>query len=147
MLQIMADVFLGRPNPVWMLTDAREARTILRELAQNRTLVAQATPPEASLGFRSFFVELLSDELAGDVDLPTALFIAVSPGGASAKANELAERLSGGMTRAEAWSEVAAVDTLALDKSWQTVLRAQRAEALRATDAGPAPADPEESHG
>ena len=75
MLKIMADVFSGRPNPAWVLTDEQEARTILREFAQNRTLVAQAAPPEAGLGFRGFFVELLSDELARDVDLPTALYI------------------------------------------------------------------------
>ena len=125
MLKIMADVFSGRPNPAWVLTDEPEARTILRELAQNRTLVAQAAPSEASLGFRGFFVELLSDELARDVDLPTALYIAVSPGVASAKANELAERLIGVMTRAEAWSEAADVETLALDESLQTFLRAQ----------------------
>lgn len=125
MLKIMADVFSGRPNPAWVLTDEPAARTIWRELAQNRTLVAQAAPPEASLGFRGFFVELLSDELARDVDLPTALYIAVSPGIASAKANELAERLIGVMTRAEAWAEAADVDTLALDESLQTFLRAQ----------------------
>jgi hypothetical protein len=32
MLKIMADVFSGRPNPAWMLTDKQEVRTILREL-------------------------------------------------------------------------------------------------------------------
>jgi len=112
MLKIMADVFSGWPNPAWVLTDEQEARTILRELAQNRTLVAQTAPPEASLGFRGFFVELLSIELARDVDLPTALYIAVSPGVVSAKANELAERLIGVMTRAAAWSGAAAVETL-----------------------------------
>jgi hypothetical protein len=101
MLKITADVFSGRPNPAWVLTDEQEARTVLRELAQNRTLIAQAAPPEASLGFRGFFVELLSDELARDVDLPTTLYIEARPGVASAKANEFAERLIGGMTRAE----------------------------------------------
>jgi len=125
MLKIMADVFSGRPNPAWVLTDEQEARTVLREFAQNRTLVAQAAPPETGLGFRGFFIELLSDELARDVDLPTTLYMAAGPGVASAKANELAERLIAVMTRAEAWSEAADVDTLALDESLQTFLQAQ----------------------
>jgi hypothetical protein len=38
MLKIIADIFTGRPNPAWVLTDEQEARTVVRELAQNRTL-------------------------------------------------------------------------------------------------------------
>lgn len=126
MLQITADVFSGRPNPSWILTEEKEARVVLKELAQNRNLIAQVAPAEAGLGLRGFIVEPLSDELARDFDLPISMYLSAGSYAAGAKAHELAERFVSMMTRAEAPSSVAAsVEMLPLDESLQTFLREQ----------------------
>lgn len=50
MLRISADVFSGRPNPSWVLTDESEARATLRALAQEPGALADAAPTDAALG-------------------------------------------------------------------------------------------------
>jgi hypothetical protein len=38
MLQVTADVFSGRRNPAWIITDEQEARMTLKELAKEPKL-------------------------------------------------------------------------------------------------------------
>jgi hypothetical protein len=125
MLQITADVFSGRPNPSWILSDEKEARTVLRELSLNRRIVAEAAPSAAGLGFRGFLVETVSDELARDFDMPSSIYMAAGPNAASAKANELAERFIGLMTMAESAPQATDVEAVSLDESLQNFLREQ----------------------
>ncbi len=47
MLLVTADVFSGRPNPSWAITDEQEARAILKEIARSRDVITDAAPPEA----------------------------------------------------------------------------------------------------
>src|SRR5262245_54372289 len=126
MLQITADVFSGRPNPSWIISDEKEARTILRELSQNRRIVAEAAPSAAGLGLRGFIVEPLLDELARDFDmLPSSIYMAAGANAATGKANELAERFIGLMTTAESAPQATDVETVSLDESLQSFLREQ----------------------
>ncbi len=121
MLQITADVFSGRPNPVWIISDENEAKTILRGIMQDRALVTDSAPPDAGLGFRGVVIESLSDELPQDFDLPPQLYIPAGQYAKSSKGNEIAERLIGMMTRAVPGTEATA-DSLPLDETLQKFL-------------------------
>jgi hypothetical protein len=50
MLQITANVFSGRPDPSWVITDETEAQTILQHLLKDPQLLADAAPARAGLG-------------------------------------------------------------------------------------------------
>lgn len=94
MLHITADLYSGRPNPSWLATDEQEVRAALREVATHRSLA----DGDASGGLgelRGFHVELRSDELALDHDLPSSLYLPIGSGTArtGGAAHALAERL------------------------------------------------------
>lgn len=126
MLRITADVFSGRPNPEWIITDEQEVRATLKEIAKNRNVVTQAAPESAGLGFRGLTVEPLSDELTKDYDLPTSLYVATGAGLASTKSTEIAERLISTMTSAEISPETVAIaGALPLDEMLQSFLQQQ----------------------
>jgi hypothetical protein len=93
MLRITADVFSGRPNPVWEVSDEGEARTTLRELTGDRTLLAETEPAQSGLGFRGFRIEMLNDELAQDFSVGASVYLAVGPQARGPRAAEFAERL------------------------------------------------------
>ena len=126
MLRITADVFSGRPAPEWIITDEQEARTTLKEIAKNRSIVAESVSASAGLGFRGFTIEPLSDELAQDFELPASMYMAAGASATSAKANEIAERLIGLMSSAESSREASALgEELPLDETLQNFLRQQ----------------------
>jgi hypothetical protein len=77
MLRITADIFSGRPAPEWIITDEEEARTMLKEIAKNPSIVAEAASADAGLGFRGFTIKPLSDELAQDFELPASIWLPV----------------------------------------------------------------------
>ena len=126
MLRITADVFSGRPAPEWIITDEQEARATLKEIAKNRSIVAESVSAEAGLGFRGFTIEPLSDELAQDFELPASMYMAAGASATSAKANEIAERLIGLMSSAESSREGSGLgEELPLDEMLQNFLRQQ----------------------
>lgn len=126
MLRITADIFSGRPAPEWIITDEAEARTTLKEIAKNRSIVAQVASAEAGLGFRGFNIELLSDELTQDFGLPASMYLATGANATSSKANEIAERLIGLMSSAESSPDTSAFgEELPLDEMLQNFLRQQ----------------------
>jgi len=92
MLQITADVYSGRPNPTWLVTDDQEIRAALRELSKNRTLVtADASDTSGGLGeLRGFHIEVKNDEIAKDYGLSPSLFL---PLGSAISGHDLGERL------------------------------------------------------
>lgn len=123
MLQVTADVFSGRPNPTWIVTDEAEVRAILKEIVRNRSLIADAPPVDAGLGFRGVLVEPLSDVLAQDFELPASTYVALGAG-AAASGTEIAERLIGMIPQAARSVDVSA-ETMALDESLQRFLMEQ----------------------
>lgn len=124
MLQITADVFSGRPNPTWTVTDEREARAILNELAQNPTLLTNTPPAEAGLGFRGVIVEPISDHLGEDYGLASSLYVPLNAGGFGTKGAEIAERLINLIPQASP-SLQAAENAPALDEALQSFLTTQ----------------------
>jgi hypothetical protein len=77
MLQITMDVFSGRPNPSWVVTDDAEVRAIFQAMADNRAALSQEAPTEMGLGFRGIVVEPLFDGGGQDSDLDARAYIPV----------------------------------------------------------------------
>jgi hypothetical protein len=101
MLQITADVFSGRVNPMAVISDEQEARSTLRELITERSLVTDTVPAQAGLGFRGILIEPMNDELGVLMEGARSFYLPVGPLARSARANELAERLIGLATRTD----------------------------------------------
>jgi hypothetical protein len=124
MLQVTADVFSGRPNPSWIVTDEMEVGVILKEIARNRELISDAAPDTAGLGFRGVIVAPLSDELAQEFDVPASAYIALGAGGAAASGTEIADRLISLIPKAEQSADAGA-EAMALDESLASFLKEQ----------------------
>jgi hypothetical protein len=93
MLHVTADMFSGRPNPAWTVTDEKEVQAALKEIVLNRDLFTDAAPAEAGLGFRGVVVAPLSDDLAHDFGVPSSFYIPLGAGAGPSKGAEIAERL------------------------------------------------------
>jgi hypothetical protein len=93
MLKITADVFSGRPNPVWLVDDENEARAALDALTRERSLILPDVPPEAGLGFRGMRIEMLDDAIGGRFDLPSPFYVPLGHLSRHTRSNELIERL------------------------------------------------------
>jgi hypothetical protein len=63
-LRITADIFSIIRAPEWIIRDEEEARTTVKEIAKNGSIVAESASAKAGLGFGGFTIEPLSDELA-----------------------------------------------------------------------------------
>ena len=132
MLQITADVFSGRKAPTWIISDEKEARAILKELAQNPSLATEDAQPDAGLGFRGVIVEPLADDLAKDFNVSSRLYIPAGASGAlSSKRGEIIERLIGLLPQSEPGPEAA--DAVPLDQPLQQFLTEQLSLGSRQT--------------
>lgn len=81
MLKITADVFSGRPNPSWIITDNADINAALSEISQQSGPMATQAVAEGKLGeLRGFYVDVASDQLAADHDLSSALYLPYQPG-------------------------------------------------------------------
>ncbi|GET36543.1 hypothetical protein [Microseira wollei] len=103
MLRVTIDMFSGRPNPSWLL-DENEAKEVLKEIANNRAVVASTESGYQGLGYRGILVELVTDETVEQYSLPTVFKIANGASLYESKGKEIAERLITGMSRSTAVS-------------------------------------------
>ncbi|HBE36637.1 MAG TPA: hypothetical protein DD990_36450, partial [Cyanobacteria bacterium UBA11368] len=103
MLRVTIDMFSGRPNPSYLL-DENEAKEVLKEIANNRAVVASTESGYQGLGYRGILVELLTDDTVEQYSLPTVFKIANGASLYESKGKEIAERLITGMSRATAVS-------------------------------------------
>lgn len=62
MLRIEIDLFSGRPNPVWIVTDGAETERFLGAVAEARGVIAKQGAGFTGLGFREVRVDLLGDD-------------------------------------------------------------------------------------
>ena len=93
MLLITADVFSGRPNPSWVVSDTQEVRKVLRQLADSRPSAASPDAGLADLGrLRGLRISLQSDELALDHALEPTIYLPLQAAGGGAL-HDLADRL------------------------------------------------------
>jgi hypothetical protein len=96
-IQVTADMFSGRPNPT-LVVQSDEAREILREISQNRSIVSAVHEKYQGLGYRGLIVEALSDNVTNRYDLPATFRIANDGQG---KGLEIAERVLDSMRKAD----------------------------------------------
>lgn len=100
MLKVTLDVFSGRPNPSWILAET-EAQEILKEINNNRAMVAEVNSGYQGLGYRGITLEILSDDATETANLPNLFQIANGASLYESKGLELAERLISGMSNDE----------------------------------------------
>lgn len=62
MLRIEIDIFSGRPNPVWIVTDKTETDRFLGAVAEARGATAKQGMGFTGLGFREVRVDLIADD-------------------------------------------------------------------------------------
>jgi hypothetical protein len=62
MLRIEIDLFSGRPNPVWIMTDAKETERLLGSIAEQSGVTARQGVGYSGLGFREIRIDVLGDD-------------------------------------------------------------------------------------
>jgi hypothetical protein len=62
MLRIEVDIFSGRPNPVWIISDRTETDRLLKVLAEAKGTIARQGVGFTGLGFREVRVDLIADD-------------------------------------------------------------------------------------
>lgn len=76
MLRIEIDIFSGRPNPAWIITDRAKTEKFLRAVGDLRGVMAKQGTGFSGLGFREVRVSLVSDDLERPKGVPTQFALA-----------------------------------------------------------------------
>jgi hypothetical protein len=92
MLRVTIDIFSGRPNPSWVVSDD-ESVSILREIALHCSVAGNPSRDSIRLGFRRMILEPLQDQAPAESSLPHAFSIADGTSANEAKAIEIAQKL------------------------------------------------------
>ncbi|HKO55471.1 MAG TPA: hypothetical protein VJ276_06295 [Thermoanaerobaculia bacterium] len=99
MLKVEVDIFSGRPNPVWFVTDSDEAKQLLGVVAESREAVAKPDAGFTGLGYREVRLSLIGDDEPRQRNLARE-FAVGSAAAANPKASvDLARRVLEGMLR------------------------------------------------
>jgi hypothetical protein len=99
MLKVEVDIFSGRPNPVWIITDSDEAKELLGVVAESRDAVAKPGAGFAGLGFREVRVSLIGDDEPRPSRVPREFAVGSTAAAEVKSSNELARRVLQGMLR------------------------------------------------
>ena len=62
MLRVEVDIFSGRPNPTWIVTNPTITRRVLTAVRQDRTIASKPGTGFQGLGFRGVLVQILGDD-------------------------------------------------------------------------------------
>ena len=95
-ITITAQIFSGRPNPLWALGDD-EAAALIQELAANPGVIVPTDKAEGRLGYSGLRVDLRSETLATEAGLPSQFLIHNGSTRFEAKGQEIAARLVEGI--------------------------------------------------
>lgn len=98
MFRVTVDIFSGRPNPSWIVTDSAESDRVLEVLAEERTLMSKPDAGFQGLGYRGVHIELFGDD-ATQLKIPPRVVIANGAENGNRSGFELAARLIENMTR------------------------------------------------
>jgi hypothetical protein len=99
MLRIEVDMFSGRPNPVWMITDADATTEVLGLCAESRKAIAKPRAGYDGLGFREIRIEQLGGDERVRTRLPAQFAVASTAVADLSASAELARRLVETMPR------------------------------------------------
>jgi hypothetical protein len=92
MIQVTVDIFSGRSNPSWLVSE-EQAREILKEIATNRGVVADVDSGYQGLGYRGILIEPLLDHAYLEYDLPPVVKIACGSAADEPRSADIAVRL------------------------------------------------------
>ena len=101
MLRVEVDMFSGRPNPEWIITDADQTEDLLREVAASRGAMARPGSGFLGLGFREMRITRLSDDPLRRRGVPAAFALASVAAEDLPLSGDLALRVLDSMPRAE----------------------------------------------
>ena len=76
MIRIEVDMFSGRPNPVWILTDPAATKSLLDSVAESADVTTKPGAGFTGLGFREVRVDLLGDDEARRKGVPSQFALA-----------------------------------------------------------------------
>ncbi|MEK4529919.1 hypothetical protein NST38_31435 [Paenibacillus sp. FSL H8-0104] len=97
MLKITLDMYSGRPNPEYILSEDKAVQ-LLKEVALNKGAITEINTIPSRLGFRGVKVNFLSDYIPQFYDLPSSFSFANGASMHESKGREIAERLVSGLT-------------------------------------------------
>lgn len=134
MLQVELDIFSGRPNPTWILSE-REEKELIDRVHADTSIIAPVTAPAGGLGYRGYIVTEIKEGQSGKAkQLPSAFRI----GGAVEKDKSMSLWLLDTSER-----EDTEVDDFLRDYTSQTInskpggpLQAEHDNLVSATDKG-----------
>lgn len=100
MLRVEVEIFSGRPNPTWVITDEGAVRTLLSEVADAAGDVV-GLPREGSdgLGYREVVVSATGDAQVWPEGVPREFALGTTGARDVARSAELARKVVSGMTR------------------------------------------------
>ncbi len=131
MLTVTMDVFSGRANPRWLLTE-EAGHDVLRRVAEQPT--ARSTAEPDWLGFRGLMVEITDEDIQRLYDLPSQFRLAVPS--ITIGAEDLVERMLGpmsGQAEGNGWHSLTSPDEGVDEEFLRTqILDAKRAERYQA---------------
>jgi hypothetical protein len=93
MLRIEVDIFSGRPNPVWIVTDVDLANDFLGRVADATQATAKQGAGFIGLGFRELRVDVVADDEPARGRLPKQFALASTAARDLQSSGELARRL------------------------------------------------------
>lgn len=93
MLKIEIDMFSGRPNPVWIITDENETKRFLGAVADAPGAIAKQGAGFTGLGWREVRVDVLSDDEPRDRKVPKQFALASTAARDLEASGALASRL------------------------------------------------------
>lgn len=93
MLRIEVDIFSGRPNPVWMITDPTETKRFLDAVVEAKGAAAKQGAGFKGLGLREIRVDVIADDPLGRRGVPKQFALASIASKNLRASGELARRL------------------------------------------------------
>ena len=99
MLRIEVDLFSGRPNPVWIITDTETTKELIGAVSETKGVAARPGSGFLGLGFREVKVSILPDDEPRPRGVAREFALASTAAGDIKRSGALAEKLIKNMTR------------------------------------------------
>lgn len=93
MLRIEIDMFSGRPNPVWLVTDLEEAERLLALVADSEGVASRQGTGFVGLGYRELRVSFVGDDLIRPKGVPVEFALGSTASADLRRSAELALQL------------------------------------------------------
>lgn len=99
MLHVEVDIFSGRPNPTWIITDADETKSLLGAVSESPDAVAKPLAGFSGLGYREVRLSMLGDDEGRLRGVPREFALGSTAAAKPSASAELARQVLKGMMR------------------------------------------------